>query len=377
MAVAILRPRADVLIEVVRSRDPERLAKCSILVDVGGALRPPEPRVLFPDGRIRFCATPHECGRTEGDSMQVVLDHHQSGGAGVRANGVPYAAAGLAWKYFGPNALGPLVTDKATNDAVVRRVDEQLMQYLDAVDNGFDLSATKAARDLVDFVTKINPGPDAPAEDSDAAFEMACIRCSQVLAWAISAAQGRGTDEPEMLDEAGLRELVGLIRELRELISELGTLRSAAECQVRTLVPTVWRRWVDELTPQAIRELDPEAAARTIGLKQFRLGNARERLVDEFIELTRKRILEVATRHVASSAEIGAACDEYQRRIEPIVARVRQVLDRIPTDVRDRLAVTEMSLSNVEVGGDFLAAVRARLLSIARTMPGPWGGEPR
>lgn len=90
-------------VDIVRTRDMELIEKGDIVLDVGGILSPEE---------FRF-------------------DHHQEGGAGVRENGIPYAAFGLAWKFLGPHM--------ELSDHVIRRVDEKLVQSVDALDNGIDI----------------------------------------------------------------------------------------------------------------------------------------------------------------------------------------------------------------------------------------------
>lgn len=94
-------------IEVVRTRDPAIISKGDYVVDVGG---------VYDEKLHRF-------------------DHHQTGGAGVRANGIPYAAFGLVWKFFGEKLCG----SKKIADAI----DEKLVAPLDAHDNGFDITDSK------------------------------------------------------------------------------------------------------------------------------------------------------------------------------------------------------------------------------------------
>lgn len=93
----------SVLPNLVRSRDPETLAKADIRVDVGGKYNP-----------------------NTGD-----FDHHQKGGAGVRENGVPYASFGLVWKEYGPKICGQDIADI---------VERRLVMPIDAADNGYALT---------------------------------------------------------------------------------------------------------------------------------------------------------------------------------------------------------------------------------------------
>jgi uncharacterized UPF0160 family protein len=99
-------------LEVVRTRDPELLAAADVRVDVGQRNDP-----------------------ASGD-----FDHHQRGGAGERPNGIRYASFGLVWREFGARI--------AKGDAeVARRIDEVLVQGIDANDTGQTIS-----RSLVDDV---------------------------------------------------------------------------------------------------------------------------------------------------------------------------------------------------------------------------------
>jgi uncharacterized UPF0160 family protein len=108
-AVAALR-RLDPAAEVVRTRDAERLAACDTRVDVGLAA----------------------------DAGAGDFDHHQPGGAGARASGVPYASFGLVWRAYGAELCG--------SQRVADEVDERLVQGVDAVDTGVSLTRSRSAR---------------------------------------------------------------------------------------------------------------------------------------------------------------------------------------------------------------------------------------
>jgi uncharacterized UPF0160 family protein len=98
-AVAALSLLGEPL-ELVRTRDDAVLAACDARVDVGFASDP-----------------------STGD-----FDHHQKGGAGERPNGVGYASFGLVWRAYGERITG--------DGAVAARVDESLVQGVDANDTG-------------------------------------------------------------------------------------------------------------------------------------------------------------------------------------------------------------------------------------------------
>lgn len=88
-------------VEITRSRDETTIATSEIVVDVGG----------------------------DYNAQQGRFDHHQKGGAGTRDNGIPYASFGLVWKTYG--------TDLCQNEKVAKIIDEQLIQAIDAHDNGY------------------------------------------------------------------------------------------------------------------------------------------------------------------------------------------------------------------------------------------------
>ncbi|MFA6095655.1 MAG: MYG1 family protein [Candidatus Paceibacterota bacterium] len=86
--------------KVIRSREPQDWARGDYVVDVGGEYDPAKKR----------------------------FDHHQKGGAGTRENGVPYAAFGLVWKEYGAAVSG--------SADIAARIDKDLVQPIDALDNG-------------------------------------------------------------------------------------------------------------------------------------------------------------------------------------------------------------------------------------------------
>ena len=63
------------------------------------------------------------------------FDHHQKGGAGIRPNGIPYSSFGLVWKAYGEILCG--------NKEVADKIDHKIVQPIDALDNGIDISTPK------------------------------------------------------------------------------------------------------------------------------------------------------------------------------------------------------------------------------------------
>jgi len=90
--------------EIVRTRAENEIEDGDVVVDVGGVYDPEQNR----------------------------FDHHQLGGAGERANGVPYASFGLVWDKYGEELSGSL--------EIKESIDRVLVQAVDALDNGVDVT---------------------------------------------------------------------------------------------------------------------------------------------------------------------------------------------------------------------------------------------
>ena len=87
--------------EIVRTRDEDKIRAADYVADVGG---------IHDEATNRF-------------------DHHQKGGAGTHANGIPYAACGLVWKKYGAQICG--------SQEIADRIEERLVCPIDADDNGY------------------------------------------------------------------------------------------------------------------------------------------------------------------------------------------------------------------------------------------------
>lgn len=97
-------------IDVVRTRDAAVIESADIVVDVGRVYDPQKKR----------------------------FDHHQEGGAGSRANGVPYASAGLVWKEYGAEIC-------FNNIDISAIIDARLIAPIDAHDVGYsDIDYSKS-----------------------------------------------------------------------------------------------------------------------------------------------------------------------------------------------------------------------------------------
>lgn len=118
--------------DLIRTRNLKELDEATILIDIGGVYDPAKGR----------------------------FDHHQKGGAGTRDNGVPYASFGVVWRSFGPEVCALALSDAPYMgyEEVVFRVDESLVQGVDARDNGV-LPHSEGVRHLTvsDLISNHNP----------------------------------------------------------------------------------------------------------------------------------------------------------------------------------------------------------------------------
>ncbi len=112
-------------IHIIRTRDVAILDKVDYVADVGAVYDPEKNR----------------------------FDHHQAGGAGARPNGIPYASFGLVWKKFGAQVCEKICPptgensngNKVAGHEIAARLDEVIVQAIDAPDNGVSLSTEKIA----------------------------------------------------------------------------------------------------------------------------------------------------------------------------------------------------------------------------------------
>ena len=130
------------------------------------------------------------------------FDHHQKGGNGARANGVPYAAVGLLWKEFGPE----IVANTADPELVWNLIDRDLIQGVDANDNGVLPMADYPAQaeNFSHIIYRFNPNWDSTESEDDAfirAVEFAEVVFDNFIAEADSKAKARKIVE-EAIEQA-------------------------------------------------------------------------------------------------------------------------------------------------------------------------------
>lgn len=125
-------------------------------------------------------------------------DHHQKGGNGSRENGVPYAAVGLIWKDYGHK----IVSNTCNPDLVWTLIDRDLIQGVDAVDNGKMPKADYPAKvmSLSQTISLFNPNWDSNMSADEAfvkAVEFAEIVFDNVLQNVVAKAKAQS-----IVDEA-------------------------------------------------------------------------------------------------------------------------------------------------------------------------------
>lgn len=118
------------------------------------------------------------------------FDHHQTGGNGIRENGVPYASCGLIWKEYGLSLLG----EAPNSQYAWELVDRQLIQGIDAIDCGKAIRSNSeaSAMTISRSISLFNPRWDSQESFDDAfvnAFNFATTLFEQVLIDAVSQAK--------------------------------------------------------------------------------------------------------------------------------------------------------------------------------------------
>ena len=138
---------------LIRTRDLDIIAKADIVIDVGGEYDPETNR----------------------------FDHHQRGGAGERANGIPYSSFGLMWQKFGLDIC-------QGNQDVANTIDADLVSTIDAIDCGH-VKGVPEGISLSQTISMFNP---TWQEDShfDSCFDEAVDFASRVLTRFIATANG-------------------------------------------------------------------------------------------------------------------------------------------------------------------------------------------
>lgn len=145
-------------------------------------------RIICDDMKLaRVYKVPEETNAVIYDIGGGDFDHHQKGGNGARENGVPYASAGLVWRQYGHKIMLAYGCPEEMAHRAVNLVDENLIQSIDASDNGYyaypEEAGTQARFRLFtmsEAIAFFNPTWDA-GHGTDEPFCEACAFAANLL----------------------------------------------------------------------------------------------------------------------------------------------------------------------------------------------------
>ena len=114
------------------------------------------------------------------------FDHHQLNKE-IRENNIPYAACGLVWREFGPRVIQKFNSALDENDviSIFDYIDKNLVQGIDAIDNGVDIKSEIKVTSISDIIQSFNPTWDCD-DSKDKAFEEATVYATAVIKRMIS-----------------------------------------------------------------------------------------------------------------------------------------------------------------------------------------------
>ena len=136
---------------VIRTRNPDILAKCNIVVDVGAKYEPevrhhPLYHPMHPPAYNLY---------TTFLSQNLLFDHHQKEFQGTMNTGVHQyntrlSSAGLVYKHYGKEIVAGLATGAAEDEVaqVYDRVYSGFMEHIDGIDNGVEPFAAASGEKL-------------------------------------------------------------------------------------------------------------------------------------------------------------------------------------------------------------------------------------
>lgn len=179
-SVAILSLYLKKPLKILRTRDPKILSKMDYLLDVGKKYNPKEHK----------------------------FDHHQINWNEERKNGVRYATCGLMWKEYGEK-----ICDSYD---VARKVDEKVIQPIDAEDNGIEIYKNIFKNifpyRMSDYIFTFNPTWTERKTNSLKFFEKAVALAKEILKREIKKV------EDDILGEKMVREIYEKTKDKRIII---------------------------------------------------------------------------------------------------------------------------------------------------------------
>lgn len=114
------------------------------------------------------------------------FDHHQLNKE-IRANNIPYAACGLVWREFGSRIIQKFNSEFDEEDimSIFDYIDKNLVQGIDATDNGIDIKSEIKVTSISDIIQGFNPTWDSTYSKDDA-FKEAVLYATDVIKRIIS-----------------------------------------------------------------------------------------------------------------------------------------------------------------------------------------------
>jgi uncharacterized UPF0160 family protein len=109
------------------------------------------------------------------------FDHHQLNKE-MRENNVPYAACGLVWREFGTRIIKKFNSKFDEDDitSIFDHVDKNILQGIDAIDNGIDINSEIRVTTISDIIQSFNPAWDSTSS-KDEAFEEAVRYATELI----------------------------------------------------------------------------------------------------------------------------------------------------------------------------------------------------
>lgn len=127
----------------------------------------------------RVTKIPDSCEKLVYDIGDGKYDHHQNDKK-YRADGLPYAAAGLIWRDYGEEALRQMGIEEELLPKVWKQVDDSLFKGIDAADNGVSMNGTYENMSVSAIISMYNPLWDE-CKETDEAFLEACAMAEHIL----------------------------------------------------------------------------------------------------------------------------------------------------------------------------------------------------
>jgi len=222
---------------VVRTRDAAVLATCDVVVDVGDV----------------------------DDAEKGRFDHHQREGKPTpRANGVPYSSFGLVWRKFGAEiASGASWASSSTAapSSIAAVVDRDLVQSIDALDNGYGTYAAVAPGvhhvTISAVISSFNPTwqEQSSPEAFDAAFEFCLEYARRIVTRAVENAKAEVAAKDLVRTQVGQEIIV-----IDQHAPVMDTIITTSVATKFLVFPSPGGEWMVQCVPPSVGSFDKRKA---------------------------------------------------------------------------------------------------------------------